>query len=61
MTADDERSVELAGYLRSCAETLRDFIARELPDLQRAWMRLITKSMAKETTSITTAMVAAPA
>lgn len=43
---DDERSVELAGYLRSCAETLRDFIARELPDLQRAWMRLITGSVA---------------
>lgn len=43
---DDERSVELAGYLRNSAETLRDFIARELPDLQRASMRLIAGSVA---------------
>lgn len=43
---DDERSVELATHLRNSAETLRDFIARELPDLQRALLRMIVGSLA---------------
>lgn len=43
---DDERSVELAAHLRNSAETLRDFIARELPDLQRALLRLMAGSFA---------------
>lgn len=43
---DAERSVEMATYLRTSAETLRDFIARELPDLLRAVLRAITAAIA---------------
>lgn len=43
---DDEKSVEMSAHLRSSSETLRDFIARELPDLLRAFLRAITGSVA---------------